>query len=436
MQVKKIVLALLAAGLSAGFLTSAHAADADRIKALEDQLQALQKAIAELKATAPTKKEVSDLTDQVTLQGKEAVVLGDMSNSIRMPGSETSLRVYGYAEANLIKDFKATAPGDMFTNVMEQPLNGFGADQGKTALTAQTSRFGFETSTPTALGAFHTVVEGDFYAYCGSECNRNRFRLRHAYGEYAGWTVGQTWSTFMDLDDGPETADFNGPIGQPFSRPVQVRYTYALPTGETFKAALENPTDGAHRPNLVLSAAKSFDDGAISARFISMEQRSGSLSKSGIGYGFGGSYKITGELTAMGQWAKVDGDGDNALMMGANYPTSDVTTGALLLDKSTGYVLGLTNVFNSKWRATFAYGHVSSAANSDYVAGNGLSGNKTLSQWHLNFFYNPIKNVDLGAEYIMGKRTTFGPVKSTDGKVSSSVGDMSRVDLIARYSFN
>jgi hypothetical protein len=334
------------------------------------------------------------------------------------------VRVYGYAEANLIKDFKATAPGDMFTNVAEQPLSGSGADQGKTALTAQTSRFGFESSTPTSVGAFHTVVEGDFYAYCGSTCNRNRFRLRHAYGEYNGWLVGQTWSTFMDLDDGPETADFNGPIGMPFSRPVQVRYTYALPTGETFKAALENPTDGAHRPNVVLVASKSFDDGAVNARFISHEQRSGSMSKSGIGYGFGGSYKLTGDLTAMGQWAKVDGDGDNAIMYGANYP--DTSTGSMLLDKSTGYVLGLTNVFNSQWRGTFAYGHVASSSSSSYIAAYGSSGNKTLSQWHLNFFYNPIKNIDLGAELIQGKRTTFG----------GAVGDMSRLDLIARYSFN
>jgi hypothetical protein len=424
MQVKKIVLALVAAGLSAGFLTNAHAADADRIKALEDQLAVLQKAIAELKASTPTKKEVSDLTDQVNLQGKEAVVLGDMPNSTRIPGSETSVRVYGYAEANLIKDFKGTAPGDMFTNVPEQPLNSSHPDQGKTALTAQTSRIGFESSTPTALGPFHTVVEADFYAYCGSECNRNRLRLRQAYGEYAGWLVGQTWSTFMDLDDGPETADFNGPIGMPFSRPVQIRYTYALPTGYTFKAALENGSDGANRPNLVLVAAKSFDGGAVNARFISHDQRSGGLSKSGSGYGFGGSYKLTGDMTVMGQWAKVDGDADNAIMYGANYP--DTTTGAMMLDKSSGYVLGLTNVFNAQWRATLAYGAVESqyAAGSAYALATG--GNKRLSQLHLNFFYTPIKNVDLGAELIQAKRTTY----------TGDVGDMSRVNLIARYSFN
>ncbi len=429
MQVKKIVLALVAAGLSAGFLTSAHAADADRIKALEDQLAVLQKAIAELKASTPTKKEVSDLTDQVNLQGKEAAVLGDMPASIRLPGSETSVRVYGYAEANLIKDFKATAPGDMFTNLMEQPLNSEHKDQGKTVMTAQTSRFGFESSTPTALGPFHTQLEGDFYAYVGSTNNRDHLRVRHAYGEYAGWLVGKTWSTFMDLDDGPETADFNGPIGQPFSRPVQIRYTYALPTGYTYKAALENPTDGAHRPNLVLSAAKSFDDGGISARFVSHEQRDATtgMSKSGTGFGLGGSYKITGDLTLMGQWAKVDGDNDGVLMMGANYNAA--TTGAPLLDKSTGYVLGLTNVFNAQWRATLAYGHVESdhGANSAYALNvNTYPGNKSLSQLHLNFFYTPIKNIDLGAELIQGKRTTY----------TGEVGDMSRVNLIARYSFN
>jgi hypothetical protein len=440
MKVKKIILALLATGMSAGFLTSAYADDAARIKALEDQLQVLQQAIAELKASTSTKKEVSELTDQVTLQGKEAVVLGDMPNSFRMPGSETSVRIYGYAEANLIKDFKGTAPGDMFTNVLEQPLNSSNPDTGKTAMTAQTSRFGIETSTPTALGPIHTQLEADFYAYVGSKTvatdgiggtttvsdnNRNRLRVRQAYGEYAGWLIGQTWSTFMDLDDGPETVDFNGPIGMPFSRPVQIRYTYNTPTGASFKAALENPSDGAQRPNLVLFASKSYDWGAaFNVRFISHEQRSGSLSKSGTGFGVGGSYKLTDSMTVMGQYAEVDGDADNAIMYGANYP--DTSTGAMLLDKSRGYVLGLTNTFSPQLRATLAYGSVESQFDATDPYAIASVGNKSLKQLHLNFFYTPIKNVDLGAELIQGKRTTY----------TGEVGDMSRLNLQARYSFN
>ena len=434
MKVKKLVLAMLAAGMSAGFMASAHADDAARIKALEDQLQLLQKAIAELKSTMPTKKQVSDLDDQVELQGKESVVLGDMGNSFRMPGSETSVRVYGFVEGNLIKDFKGTATGDMFTNVLEQPLNKDNPTTGKTALTAQTSRFGFETSTPTALGPVHTQLEADFYAYVSpkdslgtTDNNRNRLRVRQAYGEYAGWLIGQTWSTFMDLDDGPETADFNGPIGMPFSRPVQIRYTYNTPTGASFKVALENPTDGANRPNLVLSASKSYDwGGAFNVRFISHEQSKDGVSTTGSGYGIGGSYKLTDSLTVMGQYTAVDADDDNYLMYGANYAVTDA--GVRLLDKSRGYVLGLTNTFSSQLRATLAYGSVESqwGVGDPYVTANGLDGNKSLKQWHLNFFYTPIKNVDLGVELIQGTRTTY----------RGDVGDLSRVNLLGRYSFN
>ena len=130
---------------------------------------------------------------------------------------------------------------------MEQPVgNAYQAK--KSVLTAETSRFGFESSTPTALGPFATKVEADFYAY--GTGNRNRLRLRHAYGEYANVLVGQTWSTFMDLDDLPETVDFNGPPGATFRRPVQVRYTYNNPMFAKFQFALENPSDGATRPNI------------------------------------------------------------------------------------------------------------------------------------------------------------------------------------------
>ena len=259
MKISKIVLTLIAAGMGAGLVPAAHAADVDRLTQLEQQLKALQQEIQAMKAASA--KEIADIRDQATAQVKESVVGGDIPNSFRMPGSETSVRIYGYAEANLIKDFKGTAPGDMFTNLPEQPLKSSNPDEGKSVMTGQTSRFGFETSTPTAVGPIHTQIEGDFYAY--GTTSRNRFRLRQAYGEYAGWLIGQTWSTFMDLDDGPETADFNGPIGMPFARPVQIRYTYALPSGATFKAALENGSDGAQRPNLVLAASKTFDWGGV-----------------------------------------------------------------------------------------------------------------------------------------------------------------------------
>ena len=188
--------------------------------------------------------------DQLEIKAKDAVVLGDIGGGFRLPGSETSIRLYGYAEAHVIHDAGRSGPSDNFTDLMAQPVGSEIARpgkeylglKGKTKLTAQTSRFGFETSTPTSAGTFNTKVEADFYSY-GSG-NRNRLRLRHAYGEYAGWLVGQTWSTFMDLDDLPETVDFNGPIGAPFSRRTMIRYTYGMPQeGVKLTFALEDPQD-------------------------------------------------------------------------------------------------------------------------------------------------------------------------------------------------
>lgn len=439
MKPNPLVLGLLAAGLATAVLP-ASAQSAQDLEQLRAEIRALRAELNELRqqarpapaspsATAAS-AQVNERLDAVELRQKDAVVGGDIPNSFRLPGSETSIRVYGFAEANLVKDFKATAPGDTFTNLLEQPLDGSGAPRGKTVLTAQTSRFGFESSTPTRLGPLNAKIEADFYAYCGAECNRNRLRVRHAFGEYAGWLVGQTWSTFMDLDALPETVDFNGPVGSTFRRPTQIRYTYNDPNLAKFQVALEDPSEGARRPNLVLRADKSFDWGGANVRLLSHEQRAGATRRNGVGFGAGAFYKLTAATTLMGQYTQVDGDADGAYLIGANYPLVDAA-GNFALDESRGLVLGLNHVFSERLRASLAYGMVRSRhdANSDYALAattQGFGDNARLRQWHLNFYYVPLKNVELGAELIAGKRTNF----------MGDSGTMSRVNLQARYSFN
>ena len=396
------------------------------MKKLREELDELKKAKADA-AAKPADKPADnsgwgERIEALEIKSKDAVVLGDINGGFRLPGSETSLRIYGYAEAHAIHDFRQSNSPDVFTDPTFQPLNNAGGLKGKTKFTAETSRFGFESSTPTSLGTFNTKIEADFYSY-GTD-NRNRLRLRNAYGEYGGWLIGQTWSTFMDLDDLPETVDFNGPIGAPFSRRAMVRYTYGdAKAGYKFSFAAEDPEDqfgggssNERMPQLVARFDKSFDWGAVNARVLAHEKRSPTQVKRGYGLGVGGSYKLTDKDLFMGQYTHVDGDVDQ--LYGSNGYAIDATSGDITFDKNQGLVLGYTRTFNEQLRGSLVLGfnRGKTAAAVD---------NKTIGQLFVNLIYSPIKNVELGGELIYGQRKTFDGDKGT----------LSRFDLMGRYSF-
>ena len=400
---------------------------------LRDELRKLRAEVAALKQAPGMAAKPADASgwgeriEQLEIKAKDAVVLGDIGGGFRLPGSETSIRVYGYAEAHVIHDAGRSGPSDNSTDLMFQPVGSEVANnpalglKGKTKLTAQTSRFGFETSTPTSQGTFATKLEADFYSY-GSG-NRNRLRLRHAYGEYAGFLVGQTWSTFMDLDNLPETVDFNGPIGAPFSRRTMIRYTYGdARAGYKLTAAIEDPEDqfgggSAHErmPQIVLRADKSFDWGAVNVRALAHEKRSLTATKRGYGVGIGGNFKITDKDLLMGQFTAVDGDIDQ--LYGSNGYAID-GNGAITFDKNQGLVVGYAKTFSDQLRGTVALG-MNQGKTAQAVD------NKRLQQWFFNLIYSPIKNVELGGELILGERQTF----------SGEKGVMQRIDLMGRYSF-
>ena len=421
-MMKKSLLALASALVVLG-TSPAHAQSSKELEELRNEIKQLRQelnALKQQKAGAPAADSTGwgERVEALELKQKDAVVGGDIGGSFRLPGSETSVRIYGYAEAHALHDFNGTSPGDDFTNLMEQPLRtaDAGYTKNKTKITAQTSRFGFETSTPTGLGAFGTKLEMDFYAYCGAECNRNRLRLRHAYGEYAGFLVGQTWSTFMDLDNLPETVDFNGPIGSPFSRRTMIRYTYNDPKLAKFTFAFEDPEDGARYPNVVARVDKSFDTTAFNVRLLAHEKRVGTVTKSGYGVGVGGSIKLSDTDLLMGQFARVTGDYD---MMYGSAGYSVDGDGNLLFDKNDGLVAGWAHTFSDKLRSNLVLGMNRSRGDETVFT------NRRLTQVHAGFIYTPIKNVELGAEYIYGRRKVFG----------GDSGTMSRVDLMGRYSF-
>lgn len=446
---KTLLVAVLALGL-VGPAAAQSAKDFEElrleIKRLRDEVNELKRgqatvsaatsavapAIAKPTTVAPTAVAVADEAVQpIALPSQQpgnprrtAPRTSAIPGGMIVPGTETSVRLYGDVEGHAIHDLKASSPTDNFTDLTFQPLDNSGAQTGRTKLTAETSRLGFETSTPAPGGELKTKLEMDFYSY-GSD-NRNRIRLRHAYGEYGGWLIGQTWSTFMDLDDLPETVDFNGPIGAPFSRRMMVRYSYADDkAGYKFTVALEDPQDQAQigavnsanerLPELVLRYDQTFGWGAVNIRGLTHEKRSATQTRRGYGMAVGGNYKLTDKDLLMAQYTRVDGDVDQ--LYGSNgYAIAG--DGSISFDRNQGLVFGYARTFSQRLRGTAAFGM---NRGTTAVAVD----NRRLQEMFLNMIYSPLKGVELGAEYIYGKRKTF----------AGDSGTLSRFDLMARYSF-
>ena len=336
--------------------------------------------------------------------------------------SSRSFKFYGLMEGHAIRDFGQCGPSDIFTDLASQPLDNSGGHKGKTRYTAETSRLGLDASTPINGITLAAKLEIDFYGY--SPDKQNKPRLRQAYAEYGGWLVGKTWSTFMDLDDLPETVDFNGPIGAPFSRRVLLRYKWGdADKGYKWTVALEQAKDqfgggssGEKLPIFVARVDKTLANGAYNVRVMSHEKRSPTMSKRGYGFGVGGRYKLTDKDTLMAQYTRVDGDID--MLYGSNGYAINATNGALTFDKNQGVVLGYARVFSHQLRSNVALGF-----NRGQTAQ--AIDNRSLSQIFANLIYTPVKNLDLGMELIYGQRKNF----------TSDAGTMRRIDLMARYSF-
>lgn len=108
-----------------------------------------------------------------------------------------------------------------------------GKSSGQFALNARNSRINTKVVGKTKYGDIIAFIETDFRG------DGNALRLRHAYISYFGFTVGQTWSTFMDLEAGPPNIDMEGPNTQISIRQPMIRYSCNFTPKLSFSVALE-----------------------------------------------------------------------------------------------------------------------------------------------------------------------------------------------------
>jgi outer membrane murein-binding lipoprotein Lpp len=479
--------ALFGIGTAALLLSGpASAADAAKTQPRSDEVEALRAEVKRLAgeleavkakqaaatpaaytpppAPSAVPAQVAALDERVGLleikQG-DAVVAGDVPGSFRVPNTDVSLRLYGFAELNWVHAFGAdNSDIDYASFAPYVPLDGTaeGERKNRDYLTGRTSRLGLEAATPTKYGVLGIKLEGDFNneprtgnaALYGSPgnvftqqaTNSYGFRVRHLYGQFGGLLIGQTWSTFMDVDNFPETVDYNGPIGATFIRQPQIRFAYGTAYG-TLTAALENSStyvldDSAtaissslsRLPDLVLRWDKGFDWGALSARAMTQELRvddgaGAKATKRGYGAAASASFKVRGT-----DWLALQVTGGEGLGRYLNYIEGafyDATAGEIRIERAVGVVAGYQLKPTDWVRVNFVYGATRNFDNAytDFAAATGNDSgrfgvNRWVQQAHVGPIFTPVKGVDLGLEGIWGSRKTLAGEKGEDLRLNFS----------------
>jgi hypothetical protein len=247
-------------------LSAAHADGLQMNQASDLQVnqQLIDQRVDQLAAGLFVGTSVPGSTD-VNASAGSPVTAGSFPRSILIPGTDTSIKIYGEIREMTTYFFTGSAStngkqssGPGVTGDLEStPLEGTVArarSNGVFESSPRESRIGFETRTPTPYGEARTLMEFDWAG--GSNFSPGGEvlgisdsltpRLRYAYGTLGGLLAGQATSNFSDPDANGETLDFGGPAGLPgVVRIPQIRYTMPAWWGSSFSVSAETPETNA-----------------------------------------------------------------------------------------------------------------------------------------------------------------------------------------------
>ena len=393
-------------------------------------------ASAKAEAAAATAAAKAVAAAPAKIDPNEVATKGSIPGSIRIPGTNTSLKIGGFVQLDGIYDFKGNQ--GLAVSAGEIPLNGSAAAKrkGTTTFSARTSRLFFETATPSDIGDIKTKIEADFFTSEGSETYSNsaRLRLRHAYGSVGNWLAGQTWSNFMDLSGMPETLEFDGPTGQAFIRQAQLRYTTALTDKQTLSVSVENPQSDARDnggnvtaidrgPDVTAKWQLNGDFGHFAVRGLYRPLRAddgngnNQAQTNGWGMGVGGSLKLGANDTILYQVNAGEGIG-RYIMDVYGSAAYDASTATLAKQQAIGGYVALQHLWSPRLRSTMSFNATHINNKSGYGDISGL--NTDTRQVHSNLIWAVAPQMDVGVEYIWTARKVEGGAEGTSSRVQGA----------------
>jgi hypothetical protein len=378
--------------------------------------------------------------------------------AFKVPGTETTIKFNGFAETTLFYQFSGGAERlasacDYYLCSPSIALKGASTPP-QTAMTIAYSRFGVQTTTPSDVGAVGARFEVDAakgYQLIGvSDTHSSSIRIRHAYGTVGDWfLMGQTWSTFADLNTFPDQIDENPFFNLAALRAPMIRVT--APAGPVkVSLALEDPYNTSsgvpspfwNIPDVIARVDVASGTASFSARAVVKQYKNSTASTAGFGGAVGAAVKLGGDslvLDASG------GPGIGTYIYGSTLQL-DLPTGA-----PSGEDAVLNPVTNSikLWQvygASVGYEHAWSAKVRSNLMGSGIwtvddsavknaveavlpgsyaAYNKAIYAAGLNTIWAPAKTFWLGAEFYYNYRKTFG----------GAHGDEVRGEVVGHFNF-
>src|SRR4029077_15273835 len=109
-----------------------------------------------------------------------------------------TFKVGGRIKLDIIRDFDPIGSEDSFDPRTIPVPQGEGVNSN---IHAKETRLSLDVRGPVEGKELRMYVETDFYG------SSSVLRLRQAYGSYGGLLAGQTWSTFVDDNNFPNTID-------------------------------------------------------------------------------------------------------------------------------------------------------------------------------------------------------------------------------------
>jgi hypothetical protein len=350
-----------------------------------------------------------------------------------IPNTPARLKVDGYAKLDTIFDMRPAGNADQF-NVGGIPINLPEAQRvANTNIHARQTRVQLDFRSPTGTTSeFRAFAEIDFFGSSGAVDPR----MRHFYGQVKNVLLGQTWTTFTDVDAFPDQLDFAGPAGISFLRQPQLRYTHPLAKGQSVAVAMEKATVQAPQITSAGSAYTPAPDFVVRYRF---ERPAGHMQLGSIyrvlgyridtdnrkmaGYAFNasGGLKVFGDDRVLGY--VMGGRGAARYVDNISGLNSDVDLNDQGTDVTALPVFGTYVAYTHRWprslRSTVVFGY-SAISNTvaqsptAYKDGSYVSGNLLL---------NPFGSLNVGVEYL------YGAHEQKDG----GKGTASRIQFAAKY---